>query len=144
MGSSQPQPQHTTTKMSHRHPTLHRLCHLSPWAGYRRPQPMAPGLPMVPHTRRLWSGLAARWLVHLFWGENEDASKKERDRGVLALGGQNFEEKTQQSNRSRRPRWEGYWGGGAAWVERVGGRYCIDLGGDSNDEKKQKKNAPWP
>ncbi len=44
------QPQHTThntqqPKMSRRHPTLHRLCHLSPWAGYWCPQPMAPRIP---------------------------------------------------------------------------------------------------
>jgi hypothetical protein len=32
-------------------------------------------------------------LVRLFGGQNKDASKKEMDEGVLALGGQNFEEK---------------------------------------------------
>jgi hypothetical protein len=38
-------------------------------------------------------GLTARWLVCLFGGQNKDASKKEIDKGVLALDGQNFEEK---------------------------------------------------
>jgi hypothetical protein len=37
------------------------------------------------------SGLAAQWLVRLFGGWNEGTSKKEMDKGVLALGGQNFE-----------------------------------------------------
>jgi hypothetical protein len=37
------------------------------------------------------SGLAAQWLVCLFGGQNEGTSKKEMDKGVLALGGQNFE-----------------------------------------------------
>jgi hypothetical protein len=32
-------------------------------------------------------------LVRLFGGRNKDASKKEMDKGVLALGGRNFEEK---------------------------------------------------
>jgi hypothetical protein len=35
--------------------------------------------------------LAAQWLVCLFRGRNEGTSKKEMDKGVLALGGQNFE-----------------------------------------------------
>jgi hypothetical protein len=35
--------------------------------------------------------LAARWLVRLFRGRNEGTSKKEMDKGVLALGGRNFE-----------------------------------------------------
>jgi hypothetical protein len=35
--------------------------------------------------------LAAGWLVCLFGGQNEGTLKKEMDKGVLALGGQNFE-----------------------------------------------------
>jgi hypothetical protein len=35
--------------------------------------------------------LAAQWLVHLFGGQNGGTLKKEMDKGVLALGGQNFE-----------------------------------------------------
>jgi hypothetical protein len=37
--------------------------------------------------------LAAQWLVCLFGGWNEGTLKKEMDKGVLALGGQNFEYK---------------------------------------------------
>ncbi len=39
------------------------------------------------HPRRLWSGLAARWLVHLFGVPNEDTSKNREIRQALALGG---------------------------------------------------------
>ncbi len=68
------------------------------------------------------------------------------DKGVLALGGQNFEEKHNNQivigirggrdvEEEVRPMWSA--GGG-------GRRYPIDLGGDSNEEKKQKYNTPWP
>ncbi len=29
-------------------------------------------------------------------------------------------------------------------MDHGGRRYCIDLGGDSNDKKKQNYNTPWP
>jgi hypothetical protein len=35
--------------------------------------------------------LVVQWLVRLFGGRNKGTSKKEMDKGVLALGGQNFE-----------------------------------------------------
>ena len=38
----------------------------------------------------------------------------------------------QQSTRNWRPRWEGCWRGGAWGLERVGGRYSIFLGNNSN------------
>ncbi len=61
--------------------------------------------------------------------------QKNRGEMVPFLGGQNFEGKKQQSNRSWRPQWDGCWRGGTAGVEHVGGRYCFHLGGDLNDEK---------
>ncbi len=42
------------------------------------------------HARRAWSGLAARWLVHLFGATKRDASKN-REMGVaLSLGGRHL------------------------------------------------------
>jgi hypothetical protein len=39
------------------------------------------------HSRRAWSGLAARWLVCLFGGQNETTSKNREEHGVSALDG---------------------------------------------------------
>jgi hypothetical protein len=87
-GLSQPQhtTQHTTTKMSRCHPTLHWLCPLSPWAVYRCPHQWRRGS-LWSHARRLWSGLAARWLIRLFGAPNEDTSKNREIHQALALGG---------------------------------------------------------
>ncbi len=43
------------------------------------------------HARRPWLGLAApRWLVHLFWGQNEATSKNREEHGASALGGRHL------------------------------------------------------
>ncbi len=53
---------------------------------------MAPRLPMVPCKVPVVR-FAGKIVGSPVWGQNKDASKKEMDEGVLALGGQNFEEK---------------------------------------------------
>ncbi len=52
---------------------------------------MAPRLPMVP-CKVPMVGFGGKIVGLPVWGENKDASKKEMDEGVLALGGQNCEE----------------------------------------------------
>jgi hypothetical protein len=78
--------QHTTTKMSHRHPTLHWLCHLSPWAGFWHHQPMALRLPMVPCKAPMvgFGGVMAGLPV---WGAKWNHTKNIEEYGALALGG---------------------------------------------------------
>jgi hypothetical protein len=45
------------------------------------------------HSRHAWSGLAARWLVHLFGGQNETTSKNREEYGASALGGRHLIER---------------------------------------------------
>ncbi len=77
---------HTTTKMSHRHPTFHRLCHLSPWAGFWHHQPMALRLPMVPRKEPVvgFGGAMAGLPV---WEAKWNHIKKYWGIGASALGG---------------------------------------------------------
>jgi hypothetical protein len=42
------------------------------------------------HSRRAWSGLAARWLVRLFGGRDETISKNREENGASALGGRHL------------------------------------------------------
>jgi hypothetical protein len=92
---------HTTTKMSRRHPTLHRLCHLSPWADYRRHQPIASWLPMVPCKARV-VGFGGAMAGSPVWGDEKRRIEKQRDGRGLGLRWPPFNWKIQQSNSIRR------------------------------------------
>ena len=81
------QPQHTTTNMSRRRPTLQRR-----WPSLSMGRLSAPptnGLAAFyrSHARHPWSGLAAQWLVCLFGAPKRDASKNREMDGALDLGG---------------------------------------------------------
>ncbi len=120
--------------MSHRHPTLHPLCPLSPWAGYWHHQPMASRLPMVPRKASVvgfGSAMAGSPVMGAKW---RHIKKIERLR-CIGLRWPTLWRKTQQSNRSLRLQWEGCWRGGAASVEHVGGRYRFDMGSNLKDKK---------
>jgi hypothetical protein len=81
------QPQHTTTNMSRRRPSLQRR-----WPSLSMGRLLAPPTNGATasyrsHARRPWSGLAARWLVCLFGVPKRDASKNREMGGALDLGG---------------------------------------------------------
>ncbi len=88
-GLSQPQhtTQHTTTKMSRCHPTLHQLCPLSPRAEYRCPQAMVLRLPMVPRKAPVVGLGGAMAGLPVCGVPYEDTSKNREIRQALALGG---------------------------------------------------------
>ncbi len=96
--------------MSRHHPTLHRLCHLFPWAGYWRPQPMAPRIPMVPRKAPV-IGFGSAMAGSPVWEAKWRCIKKIEGKWCLGLRWPTLWRKKQQSNRSRRPRWEGCWRG---------------------------------
>jgi hypothetical protein len=80
------QPQHITTNMSRRRPTLQQC-----WPSLSMGRLLAPpsngaAASYCSHARHPWSGLVARWLVCLFGAPKRDASKN-REMGVaLDLG----------------------------------------------------------
>jgi hypothetical protein len=81
------QPQHTTTNMSHRRPTLQRH-----WPSLSMGRLLAPptndtAASCRSHARRPWSSLAARWLVCLFGAPKRDTSKNREMGRALDLGG---------------------------------------------------------
>ncbi len=75
--------------MSRCHPTLQRLCPLSPWIGQQRPQIIAPLLPMVP-LQAPSAGFAHAMAGSLVWDNFLSHIKKNESGGALALGGRRF------------------------------------------------------
>ena len=71
--------------MIHGHPTLQRICPLSPWVEQQCPQLMAPRLPMGPCTARA-VGFGAAIVPFLFFCIKKKRIKKEMV-GVLVFGG---------------------------------------------------------
>ncbi len=81
------QPQHTTTNMSRRCPTLQRR-----WPSLSMGRLLAPptngaAASYCSYARLPCSGLAARWLVCLFGAPKRDASNNREMGGALDLGG---------------------------------------------------------
>jgi hypothetical protein len=82
------QPQHTTTNMSRRRPTLQRRWPSLSMGRLSAPPTNSAAASYRSHKRRPCSGLAARWLVCLFAGApKRDALKNREMGGALDLGG---------------------------------------------------------
>ena len=81
------QPQHTTTNMSRRRPTLQRRWPSLSMGRLSAPPTNGAAASYRSHTRRQWSGLAAQWLVYLFGAPKRDASTNREMGGALDLGG---------------------------------------------------------
>ncbi len=101
-------------------PYPQRLCPLSPWVEQRRPQILAPRLPMGP-LQALGAGFVHAMAGSLVWDKFWSHIKKMRDRGGIGLRWPPFYKYIQQSNGSWHPGWGIYWGGSEAGAERVGG-----------------------
>ena len=80
-------PQHTTTNMSCRRPTLQRWWPSLFMGRLSAPPTNGAAASYRSHARRPWSGLAAQWLVCLFGAPKRDASKNREMGGALDLGG---------------------------------------------------------
>ncbi len=108
-------------------PYPQRLCPLSPWVGQRRPQILAPHLPMGP-LQVPDAGFAHATAVSLVWDKFWSHINKKRNRGGIGLRWPPFYKYIQQSYGSWRPGWGIYWGGSKARAECVGGvrshRFC--------------------
>jgi hypothetical protein len=82
------QPQHTTTNMSRRRPTLQRRWPSLSMGRLSAPPTNGAAASYRSHKRRPCSGLAARWLVCLFAGAPKRGASKNREMGwALDLGG---------------------------------------------------------
>ena len=81
------QPQHTTTNMNRRRPTLRRRWPSLSMGRLSAPPTNGPAASYRSHARHPWSGLAAQWLVCLFGAPKRDASKNREMDGALDLGG---------------------------------------------------------
>ena len=81
------QPQHTTTNMSRRRPTLQQHWPSLSMSRLSAPPTNDAAASYRSHTRRPWSGLAARWLVCLFGAPKREASKNRKMGGALDLCG---------------------------------------------------------
>jgi hypothetical protein len=83
-------------------------------------------------------------LVCLFGGQNKDSSKKEMDEGVLALGGQTFEEKHNnqkvicgRSGRDVEEEARPVWSTGGDAITSIWAAIRTTT-------KKRNYNTPWP
>jgi hypothetical protein len=81
------QPQHTTTNMSRRRPTLQRRWPSLSMGRLSAPPTNGAAASYRSHAWRPWSGLVARWLVCLFGAPKRDASKNREMGRALDLGG---------------------------------------------------------
>ena len=82
------QPQHTTTNMSRRRPTLQRRWPSLSMGRLSAPPTNGTTASYRSHARRPWSGLAVRcWLVCLFGAPKRDALKNREMGGALDVGG---------------------------------------------------------
>jgi hypothetical protein len=81
------QPQHTTTNMSRRRPTLQRHRPSHSMGRLLAPPTNGVAASYRSHARRPWLGLAARWLVCLFGAPNRGASKNREMARALDFGG---------------------------------------------------------
>jgi hypothetical protein len=125
------------------HPTPQRLCPLSPWVGQRRPQILAPHLPMGP-LQAPGTGFMHATASSLVWDEFLIHIKKKRGGGGVGLRWPPFSKYIQQSNGSWHLWCFIYWGGRAAGVERTGGHSTIVLAVQLIDKNTIKKNTSWP
>ncbi len=95
------------------------------------------------HSRRAWLGLAARWLVCLFGGQNETTSKNREEHGASALGGRHLigrhNNQIGVGNRSSRDVGEEVLPGWSVW-----GDVSASIWAAIRTAKKQKYNTPWP
>ena len=80
-------PQHLTTNMCCRCPTLQRCWPSLSMGRLSTPPTNGAAASYRSHARCPWSGLAAQWLVCLFGAPKRDASKKREMGGALDLGG---------------------------------------------------------
>ncbi len=96
------------------------------------------------HSRRAWSGLAARWLVRLFGGGNENTSKNREEHGASAVGGRHLigrhNNQIGVSDCGSRDVREEAPPGWSVW-----GDVSTSIGAAIRTTKrKQKYNPPWP
>jgi hypothetical protein len=132
------QPQHTTTNMSRRHPTLQRL-----WRGLQPcPQILVLLLPTGPLMARCIR-CALATLPSFVWGAKMQPIEKQREGLGFGLRGPSFGWTIQQPTKSWHSWEEGYWGGCTTWAERVGRTLYHCLGRQTEYEKikKIKKNG---
>jgi hypothetical protein len=96
------------------------------------------------HSRRAWLGLAARWLVRLFGGQNETTSKNREEHGASALGSRHLigrhNNQIGVSNHGSRDVGEEAPPGWSMW----GDVSALIWAAIQTTTKKQKYNTPWP
>ena len=92
---------------------------LSPWQNLPRTQLLVPLVP-IHQGQAHGVGFALSAISSLVWGAKKRPIKKQRDGPGLGLRLPLFNNETQQSTSSRRPRWDGCRRGGALGLERMG------------------------